>query len=61
MDYSVALIHLINLIRIIDSYNIEEQKIGFVKGVTGSQFGYTVAIVQAPGWKTDDYRLFNKS
>ncbi|XP_060606095.1 integrin alpha-4-like [Ruditapes philippinarum] len=54
MDYSAALINLINLIRILDSYNIEEQKTGIVKGVTGSHFGYTVAIVQAPGWKTDE-------
>ncbi|XP_053374637.1 integrin alpha-5-like isoform X2 [Mercenaria mercenaria] len=34
----------------LDCYNIEVNKVGVFRGDAGSQFGYTVAIVRAPGW-----------
>lgn len=34
-------------------YNIEVEKAGIARGKEGWQFGYTVAIVRAPGWIRD--------
>ena len=34
----------------VSGYNIETKKIGLVTGEQGSQFGYSVAFANKPGW-----------
>lgn len=41
----------------VSGYNIETEKIGLVTGPSGSQFGYSVAFVNAPGWTDKLLRL----
>lgn len=39
------------LFRCVSGYNIETKKIGLLTGTPGSQFGYSVAFANEPGWK----------
>ena len=43
-------------------YNIETKKIGLLKGTANSQFGYSVAFANEPGWKLklEQGETFNK-
>lgn len=38
----------------VTGYNIETRKVGIVNGDQGTQFGYTVAFANEPGWDTRD-------
>lgn len=39
--------------RCVSGYNIETKKIGLVNGTKGTQFGYSVAFANEPGWVID--------
>ena len=36
----------------VDGYNIETKKVGLLQGAVNSQFGYSVAFANEPGWKS---------
>ena len=44
----------------VSGYNIETKKKGLVTGTPGSQFGYSVAFANEPGWKDKRSETINK-